>query len=170
MKMNRMMKRPASAGLQENLTAWFAERKLLSIVLDAIQTVEFPPAKTGYTDDRALRPQMMLTLLSYCYAADLVGSEDVVRSLNENPTVRYICAHHFPKWNEIRLFRRHHREELRRCLAQVYQQAWAARLDDGQTSFESFEWFEDVLRADVECLVDRKLEQAILLDWVNLED
>lgn len=68
MKMNRMMKWPASAGLPENLTAWFSERTLLSIVLDAVLTVELPPAKTGYTDDRALRPKTMLTLLTYCYA------------------------------------------------------------------------------------------------------
>ena len=170
MKTNRTMKRPASAGLPENLTAWFTERKLLSLVLDAVLTVELPPTRNGASDDRGLRPKMMLTLLTYCYAASLVSSEDVVRSLEENPTIRYICAHHYPKWNEIRLFRRHHREELRRCLIQVYQQAWAARLDDGQTSFESFDWFENVLRADIERLVDRKLEQAILLDWANLED
>jgi len=170
MKTNRMMKRPACDGFPESLTTWFSERQLLSIVLDAVQTVEIPPANAVAGDGRGLRPKMMLTLLTYCYAANRMSSEEVVRSLNENHTVRYICAHHFPKWNEIRLFRRHHRDDLRRCLIQVYQQSWAARLDDGQAIFESCEWFENVLRAEVECLVDRKLEQAILLDWANLED
>ena len=170
MKTNRMMQRPASDGFPESLTTWFSERQLLSIVLDAVQTVEIPPANAVAGDGRGLRPKMMLTLLTYCYAANRMSSEEVVRSLNENLTVRYICAHHFPKWNEIRLFRRHHRDDLRRCLIQVYQQSWAARLDDGQATFESCEWFENVLRAEVERLVDRKLEQAILLDWANLED
>ncbi len=170
MKTNRTMKRPDSAGLPENLTAWFSERKLLSLVLDAVLTVELPPTRNGASDGRGLRPKMMLTLLTHCYAANLLSSEDIVRSLDENSTVRYICAHHFPKWNEIRLFRRHHREDLRRCLIQAYHQAWAARLDEGQATFEGFAWLEEVLRADVERLVDRKLEQAILLDWANLED
>lgn len=170
MKTNRIVKRPAGDGLPENLTAWFSERQLLHVVLDAVQTVDLPPTWSMASDDRGLRPRMMLTLLTYCYAANLVSSEDVVRSLGENPTVRYICAHHFPKWNEIRLFRRHHRAELRRCLTQVYQQAWAARLEEGRADFMGFEWFEEVLRADIERLVDRTLEQAILLDWANLED
>jgi hypothetical protein len=170
MKTNRMMQRPASAGFPESLTTWFSERQLLNLVLDAVQAVEMPPTNPVAGDGRGLRPKMMLTLLTYCYATNLVSSEDVVRSFPENQTVRYVCAHHFPKWNEIRLFRRHHREDLRRCLIQVYQQAWAARLDDGQASFEGCDWFETVLRAEVERLVDRKFEQAILLDWANLED
>ena len=162
--------RPPGASLPDNLTAWFSERQLLSIVLDAVQTVELPPTTAPSSNERRLRPSMMLTLLTFCYATDRLGSEDVVRSLGENTTVRYICAHHYPKWNDLRLFRRHRRDELRRCLVQVYQQAWAARFEEGQTSFESLEWFEQELRGDIERLVDRKLEQAIMLDWANLED
>lgn len=170
MQVNPTGVQPGEPRLPDNLSRWIPKRQLLGLVLDAVQTVEFSAAGAKPDARRRFRPQMMLTLLTYAYAAGIESSEAVLRAIKEDPTVRYICAHHYPEWNEIRLFRRHHREQLLQALQQVYLQAWAARLEEGVASFEGFEWFEDVLRAAITRKVDHKIERAILLDWVNLED
>jgi hypothetical protein len=112
----------------------------------------------------------MLTLLTYSYASGIYGSEDIVRAIASDRIIRYICAHNYPTWEDLRLFRRHHRAQLETCLAQVYQRAWTAKFDEGEASFKGFRWFEEVLQADIKRIVDRKLDLAITLDRADLED
>ena len=71
---------------------------------------------------------MMLTLLSYCYAARIYGSRDVEWATRNDRTVRYICARTFPDWRAIRHFRRHNRELLEQCLAYILKKAWILQL------------------------------------------
>jgi hypothetical protein len=154
----------------ENLSKWFPERGLLHLVLDTVQTVDLPAAAKRPEGSRILRPEMMLTLLTYCYVSGIYASEDVVRAISHDRTVRYICAHNYPTWEDIRLFRRHHREQLDACLMRVYLRAWTAKFDEGEASFEGVNWFEEILQAEIKQIVDRKLELAITLDWAYLED
>jgi hypothetical protein len=156
--------------IPENLNKWFPERSLLRLVLETVPTVELPATVNRSKGGRILRSEMMLTLLTYCYASGIYASEDIVQAILRDRTVRYICAHNYPTWEDIRLFRRHRREQVEECLRKVYQRAWATKFDEGEASFEGVNWFEEVLQADINRIVDRKLDLAITLDRVYLED
>jgi hypothetical protein len=69
------------------------------------------------------RPQMMLTLLSFCYASSYYGSEDIARAISTDRTVRYICARSYPDAHAIRRFRRCCRGPLDQALNYVLRQA-----------------------------------------------
>lgn len=69
------------------------------------------------------RPHMMLTLLSFCYASGYYGSEDIVRAIEHDQTVRYICARTYPEAHAIRRFRRFCRGALDQALSYVLRQA-----------------------------------------------
>lgn len=92
---------------------------LLGLILDAVQCVDHSELNAAGSHAPQFRPQMMLTLLSYCSAACIYGSRSIECASRDNPTVRYICACTFPDWIAIRQFRRHHRELIEQCLAHV---------------------------------------------------
>ena len=158
------------AAVPENLNKWFPERVLLRLVLETVPTVELPNLARPRDGSRILRPEMMLTLLTYCYATGIHASEDIVRAILSDRTIRYICAHNYPTWKDIRLFRRHYRDQVETCLTRVYQRAWAMKFDEGEASFEGVSWFERVLQKDIKRIVDCKFDLAITLDRAYLED
>ena len=114
-----------TADLRESL----GEPILLKLALDGVQSLDPSKLKAAMSGTAGRRPQMMLTLLSYCYAARIYGSRDIVWAIRNNTTVRYICAHACLEWQAIRKFRRNNRELLEQCLAYVLKRAWLVRLD-----------------------------------------
>src|SRR5437762_3198595 len=78
------------------------EQILLKLALDAVQSVDDSKLKAAVNADSKLRPQMFLTLLSFCYAARIYGSREIERAARTDKTVRYICARIFPNWQAIR--------------------------------------------------------------------
>ena len=143
--------------------------KLLHLVLDAIQTVD--PAVLRDIERRVKphRPQMLLTLLTWCYATGFYGSQDIVFATGHEGTIRYICSRMAPGWQLLRRFRREHRSLLAQTLAWVLKQAWALKLEDGETSFRSYEWFENDLTAQIEREVRARLELAAIMDGAGSE-
>jgi len=150
-----------------NLTRWASDRVLVRLVLDSVQTIRptavrsFAPAGTN--------PQMMLTLLSYCYAVGIYGSQDIAWAARHNPTVRYICAHNYPDWQIIRWFRRRYRQQIKDCLASVIKQAWALKFDEAETDYGGYGWFEADLSEEIRTMVEAKLEVAVMMDRVAVE-
>src|SRR5258708_1546324 len=84
-----------------DLREWVDEQLLVKLALDAVQTLDWPAAAT---DRNELRPQMMLTLLSYCYAAGIYGSGDIAATLRSDRVLHYICARAYPDGRELRHF------------------------------------------------------------------
>ena len=100
--------------LPADLRRWLGRRGLVGLALEAVQTVDW--RVNPVTDDnQEIRPQMMLTLLSYCYAAGICGSQDIEWAAQSDKTVRYICAGKEPDWPTIRRFRRRNAELGRRA-------------------------------------------------------
>src|SRR5438067_10964211 len=114
-----------TADLRESL----GESILLKLALDGVQSLEPSKLNAAVSGKEKLRPQMMLTLLSYSYAARIYGSRDIEWAIRTNSTVRYICARTFPEWRAIRQFRRNNRELVVQCLAYVLKKAWALQAE-----------------------------------------
>src|SRR6266496_3459218 len=102
--------------LSADLRRSLGEAGLLRLALDAVQALD--PHLFDLEGRRAvgLRPQMMLTLLTYCYAAAIYGSRDIACAIEQDRTVRYICANARPDWQTIRRFRRQFRGPLHQSL------------------------------------------------------
>ena len=59
-------------------------------------------------------PTIMLALLIYSYATDLISSRRIERATYDNVTVRYLCANHHPIAITIAKFRRENEALFRR--------------------------------------------------------
>jgi len=143
------------------------EHELLRLVFEVVQTVD-----TGSLERQAglapeFRPQMMLTLVTYCYAASLFGSRDIQFAIGTDPVVRYICARTFPAWQAIRRFRRLNREVIRQCLVEVLRRAWTHRFDAGEAEYAGYEWFETDFPEQLEDVAKERLDTAALMDGAD---
>jgi hypothetical protein len=99
------------------------QRRVMERVLDAVQ--HLGDSLASRTDAKPLTPQQrqVLTLLTYCYAVGIYGSEDVEWACRNHAGVRYAAANLQPHWATIRSFRREHRDWIESCLAGVLSSA-----------------------------------------------
>ena len=155
------------AGLPKDLTECVGKSTLLKLALDAVQTLDWSSTERNQRSE--IRPQMMLTLLSYCYASGIHGSQDVAWAMQNDPTVRYICARTYPDWLSIRRFRRYNRQPLQQCLAYILKQTWALRFDEAETNYLGYTWFESELNQQIDAAVQMLMELAMLMDGVESE-
>jgi hypothetical protein len=170
MKVENIIDRQAeNPQIPGNLAEWIGEQRLVHLALDAVQGVNWkaegklPGTFSGH------RPQMLLTLLTWCYAAGIYSSQDIARACRESKTLRYICARNFPDWLILRKFRRQHRELVDEALRKVLMQAWAGKLDDAETDYLGYQWIETDLSAQINASVRARLELAILLDGMDAD-
>lgn len=160
---------PGPGGVSEDLSRLLGARTLVRLVLEAVQTVEWDDPNTAPRGIPGCRPQMMLTLLTYCYAAGYYGSQDIEWATQHDKTVRYICARTFPDWRAIRRFRRANREAVRNCLVRVFREVWALRCAEAGQDPEVGARIELDLARRIESTVQERLELAVILDRVALE-
>lgn len=166
--MDRVVEMNATAkGLSTDLSLTLGERGLIKLVLDAVQTVDRERLKKEEKRNHGFRPQMLLTLLSYCYASRLYASRDIEWAIENERTVRYICARTFPGWCVLRRFRRLNRDLVQHCLALVFKQAWAWRHDRGEVDFPGFIWFEEQFDEEAQAEAVKRLDLAALMDGVE---
>jgi hypothetical protein len=170
--MNTMTKTGNEAGqrnriLSMDLSVCLGRPGLLALTLDAVQSID--PNRFGIDRGKPpeFRPQMMMTLLTYCYCASLYGSRDIEWAIRQDRTVRYICARSFPDWQTIRRFRRQHRELIRDCLVYVMKQTWALRFDQGEADYVGYDWFESEFVRQVATAALDRLDVAALMDGVE---
>jgi len=156
LKRNETLSPIPTVDLRESL----GEPILLKLALDGVQTLDPSKLKSAANGKTALRPQMMLTLLSYCYAGRIYGSRDIEWAIRNNTTVRYICAHTCPEWLAIRQFRRQNRELLEQCLAFVLKRAWLLQSDADCTG----EWPGPESDGRFAAEARQKIEVAIIMD------
>ena len=159
----RLLRR--SDKIPADLRRWLGRRGLVALALEAVQTVDWRVYPV--TDDsQEIRPQMMLTLLSYCYAAGICGSQDIEWAVQSDKTVRYICAGKEPDWLTIRRFRRRNAELLRQCLAYILKHACVLRAGRGLPSEPTIDCSESNLDPQIACSVRNRIDSAIFLDAV----
>jgi hypothetical protein len=152
-----------------DLSQVIGERGLLKLALDSVQTIEPARLTPPGSMQGEFRTQMMLTLLTYCYASSLFGSRDIESATDTDATIRYICARTPPNWLSIRRFRRHYREAVLDCLIYVMKQVWALKFDEGEADYVGYDWFESDVVAQIDSAARQRLDVAALMDGAENE-
>jgi len=150
--------------LSSDLSRCVGQKGLLQLALDAVLALDPEELQEARRNSDNFSPQMLLTLLTYCYSASIYGSRDVEWAIHNNRTVRYICARSYPDWQTLRRFRRHRRALLRECLVYVAKQVWALKFDEGEADYVGYEWFERELLDVVNKAALDRLDIAALMD------
>jgi len=169
-QMKPMRNKPTSPGLAPvDLRESISEPILIQLALNSVQTLDWSSAELKAQETDEFRPQMMMTLLTYCYAAGLFGSWDIEWAIQNNRTARYICAHSYPDSKAIQAFRRRNRAFLHQTLTGLLQQAWAWRLDQGDEDYPGYAWVEAVLTSRLDASARNRLEVAAIMDEIHFE-
>ena len=164
-----------------DVSEWTGRGPLVSLILDVTSAVEWPKAAVPVAGlgQTGPRPQMLLTLLTYCYATGCLGSDDIERGAARNPTLRYLCTGAQPSSEQVRRFRRGHRTLIMWCLGKALLSAWQFRLwlglaNDAGTDLP--EWLGPDTWSDAAAAVffarvaEQRLDHAALLDTMALDD
>jgi hypothetical protein len=153
----------------EDLRAWMGERELLKLAFEALHVLE---EGSEMSPDAARpepgAPRVLLTLLTYCYAAGIYSSDEIEAQVPNDPQLAYLCAKTLPLANRLRHFRRYHREFVVKSLSELLQLAWKShpqncgplRAAHDTRQFESF-----FRRA-----AEQRVQEAILEDTMALDD
>jgi hypothetical protein len=93
----------ASAGqLPADLRSWLPASRLLALATAAVEVVTEDPAFRNRCFERFSAP-MMLALLSYCYATNSFGSDDVEWEVLNDALLNHYCGSPLPDAPAIRL-------------------------------------------------------------------
>ena len=94
--------------LPECLQDWIPENDLAHFVIDAVAALKPDQCSINHrgTGDAQYPPEMMLSLLVYCYATGLFSSRRIEHATWQNVAVRYLCANTHPDHNTLCTFRR----------------------------------------------------------------
>jgi transposase len=165
LQLNGIDTRPAS--LPADLRETLGEQILLRLALDAVQSLDPEKMNRAFGGGPNLRPQMMLTLLSYCYAAKIYGSLDIEWAAQNDKTVRYICARIFPDWHAVRQFRRKNRELLEQALTYVVRRAWLLQNVQVEETATALSWPDASQWERLAAEARGKIDTAILFDGLE---
>ncbi len=103
--------------LPSDLYTLMGERTLISLALQAVDAVAARLPRWLESPDSRLSPRMLLTLLTYSYAAGTYASEDIEWACQRQGGARYIAGNAQPDQDSIRHFRRANRPWIEECLA-----------------------------------------------------
>lgn len=107
------------------LSEWIKKGTLLSLIVDVVQTLEWPEsdfelsANSGY----AFRRPVMLTVLTYCYATGVYAAKDIALRISRDEILGFLCKGTFPTWQDIRDFSRRYPDLIKQSLIQTYKLA-----------------------------------------------
>src|SRR5262245_41218 len=89
--------------LAPDFGAWVNRRNLVTLVLEIVQKAdESMDEDRRLTGGRRSERQTLLTLLTYCYASGMYGSERIARQAQMDETLLYLCANHPPDGAALR--------------------------------------------------------------------
>jgi hypothetical protein len=132
----------------------------------------------GHNAD-GLPSAILLTLLTYSYAACCYGSAEIEEGLQRDDVLRYLTGDCRPQVDDLRQFRRRCRSELRRCLAEVLRRASEHGIDPadpGDTGLESYlglfvdRWPTAGFDARFEIEADARIARAVQADSFAMDD
>lgn len=150
-----------------DLRTWLDDRALAFVVLEAQQAVEPAIWKQSATLASAdgLRPQVLLTLLTYAYATGTLPSEQIESETEKDTTFRYLCARTYPTELTLRYFRRQNRELIRQCLSKVFEAAWQQRYGETSNAGLPQLWLPALLNLEAE----KRIQYAVQLDSMAMD-
>lgn len=142
-----------------DLRQWVGNEKLISIILTRIQQKHeqlkrFAPFSSG------LRAPLLLTVLTYAYARNILDANEIQRGTRDHGWLSYLCRTQPVDALVLRVFRRAARQELKEVLAEVLVDCWSARFGSQATSS-----MVQCAEADAE----ERIRSAILADSVALD-
>lgn len=107
--------------LPQDLRSALSETTLISAVFAAVQrTLDCPTTQPAHTFTP--RGRVLLSLLTYCYAADVLSSQDVEDGCRTDLALRYLCAGSIPTAREVAGFRRASTPALTRSLSETFHE------------------------------------------------
>jgi len=102
-----------------DLRELIGERRVIELVLVEVQALGDALAASGVGVTLQPRSRLLLTLLTYCCAAGIYGSEDIEWACRNDSGAHYICANLPIDQETIRQFRRRHRIWIECCLSRA---------------------------------------------------
>jgi hypothetical protein len=150
--------------LPEDLRQNVGESALLKLALDAAQTVVTEKQWLSGPGETQSGPQMLLALLTYCYAAGIYGSQDIESACHNDTVVRSICTETRPAWSAIWRFRNANRPWIEECLARVYDAASGVAFSGMSCEPAFVREFQGEASAEIIGVVRRKLRRAVWTD------
>jgi len=107
------------------LSEWIRRGALVSLILDAAQTLEWPESelKLAASSGYAFRRLTLLTVVTYCYAAGVQDSKEIALKISQDEILRFLCAGTFPTWQDVRDFTHHNRALIEQSLIRTCQLA-----------------------------------------------
>jgi hypothetical protein len=102
-----------------DLRELIGERSVIEFVLVEVQALGDALAASGAGVTLMPHSRLVLTLLTYCCAAGIYGSEDIEWACRNDSGAHYICGKTPIDQETIRRFRRLHRSWIERCLSRA---------------------------------------------------
>jgi transposase len=158
-----------SRELPRDLRQWAEESRLIRWALDAAHSAAEQMVPVVMPAGGAINRQMMLTLLAYCYASGIHGSEDIEWASQNDPHVGYICGKSRPDSRTIRQFRRANRQAVEHCLVHVFTLALEHRVAESQFDHPGHSRTEAGFYHNLFNTARRRLELAVLMDTAACE-
>lgn len=155
--------------LPSDLSQCLGPRALLQLCLDAVQHIPENALRAARSRHPETRPEMLITLLTYCYSVGIYDSRDIEVAARTDRTVRYICAGARPDWQTLRRFRRYNRAILAASLVHVMKQTWAFQFETGEADYVGYDWFETQLVKEFTQTAVVRLDLAALLDGLDAD-
>ena len=166
--------------MPDDLRDWMDRHSLARLVLEAIQAATLPsaPATAMRGGNAGIRPHMLLSLLTYCYATGVYSATDMELGIESDQMIRYLCARNYPDIFEIGLFRRYNRARITQCLMAVLRRVWELRFcgEDaepirGVACFASLpaRWTDPNLPPDFQCEAEQRIARAVRADSMALD-
>jgi hypothetical protein len=150
----------APADLRQSL----GESTLVKLALDAARTVAAQKPWLSGPGEAQPDPQMLLALLTYCYAASIYGSQEIEFACQDDPAVRSICANARPDWRTLWCFRNANRPWIEECLARVYGAASATAPTTASREAAPVPTIETEAPPGLIAFARRKLRHAVWAD------
>src|SRR5438552_6958493 len=113
------------------LREWIRKGTLVSLIIDAAQTVEWPESELQHAarSGGQFRNLATLTVLIYCHAFEVYDAKDIAAMASEDEILRLVCAGSFPTARQLEEFRHRNRDLIRRTVIQTCKSAADHRLE-----------------------------------------
>jgi hypothetical protein len=152
--------------LPADLRELIDDSTLVRLIFETLHVVEQEQSET-HPDHRLPigQPRVLLTVLTYSYAAGLYGSQEIERQVLRDSQLLYLAAKASPSANELRQFRRLHRFWLQRSLSRLLKSAWQARADyptERPLTAESESFFD--------WTAEQRINHSVLIDTMALDE
>jgi hypothetical protein len=166
--------------LPDDVSLYIGKKTLVKLILGAAEDIDVRYSDYGALapENSTLRPAMMLTLLTYCFARGIYAAADIQLGTQHDQMIRYLCARTYPDSGAIRSFRRYQRERIKRCLAAVLRQVWELRFcgDEAQpmegisyAGLSLSRWADWKRTPDFERDAEQRIARAIRADSMAMD-